>query len=100
MGIFIALATLCADFKRDADKSLPINLASGKEITIKEIATIIKKQINYEGKIIWDKDMPMGPNRRNVSIELARKKINFDPKISLEEGIKKTVDWYLDSKNL
>jgi GDP-L-fucose synthase len=82
------------------NESKPINLASGKEITIKEIATIIKKQINYEGKIIWDKDMPMGPNRRNVSIELARKKINFDPKISLEEGIKKTVDWYLDSKNL
>ena len=82
------------------NESEPVNLASGKEITIKEIATIIKKQINYEGKIIWDKDMPMGPNRRNVSIELARKKINFDPKISLEEGIKKTVDWYLDSKNL
>lgn len=82
------------------NESEPINLASGKEIPIKEIATIIKKQINYEGKIIWDKDMPMGPSRRNVSIELARKKINFDPKISLEEGIKKTVDWYLDSKNL
>ena len=82
------------------NESEPVNLASGKEITIKEIATIIKKQINYEGKIIWDKDMPMGPSRRNVSIELARKKINFDPKISLEEGIKKTVDWYLDSKNL
>ena len=62
------------------NESEPVNLASGKEITIKEIATIIKKQINYEGKIIWDKDMPMGPNRRNVSIELARKKINFDPK--------------------
>ena len=82
------------------NESEPINLASGKEITIKEIATIIKKQINYDGKIVWDKDMPMGPNRRNVSIELARKKINFDPTISLEEGIKKTVDWYMGSKNL
>ena len=82
------------------NESEPINLASGKEITIKEIATIIKKQIDYDGKIVWDKDMPMGPNRRNVSIELARKKINFDPVISLEEGIKKTVDWYIGSKNL
>ena len=44
--------------------------------------------------------MPIGPNRRNVSIELAKKKINFNPLISLEEGIKKTVDWYLSSKNL
>ena len=44
--------------------------------------------------------MPVGPNRRNVSIELAKEKINFHPKISLEEGIKKTIDWYLGSENL
>ena len=44
--------------------------------------------------------MPMGPNRRKVSIELARKKINFDPVISLEKGIKKTVDWYTGLNNL
>ena len=78
---------------------MPINLASGKEITIKEIAEIIKKEIGYKGKIIWDKDMPIGPNRRNVSIDLANKKINFNPKISIKEGIKKTVDWYINLKN-
>jgi len=81
------------------NESMPINLASGKEITIKEIAEIIKKEIGYKGKIIWDKDMPIGPNRRNVSIDLANKKINFNPKISIKEGIKKTVDWYINSKN-
>ena len=81
------------------DESMPINLASGKEITIKEIAEIIKKEIGYKGKIIWDKDMPIGPNRRNVSIDLANKKINFNPKISIKEGIKKTVDWYINLKN-
>ena len=81
------------------NESMPINLASGKEITIKEIAEIIKKEIGYKGKIIWDKDMPIGPNRRNISIDLANKKINFNPKISIKEGIKKTVDWYINSKN-
>lgn len=81
------------------DESMPINLASGKEITIKEIAEIIKKEIGYKGKIIWDKDMPIGPNRRNISIDLANKKINFNPKISIKEGIKKTVDWYINLKN-
>ena len=81
------------------NESMPINLASGKEITIKEIAKIIKKEIGYKGKIIWDKDMPIGPNRRNVSIDLANKKINFNPKISIKEGIKKTVDWYINLKN-
>ena len=80
------------------NESEPINLASGTEIKIKEIANIIKKQINYDGKIVWDESMPVGPNRRNVSIELARQKINFNPVISLEEGIKKTIDWYINSK--
>ena len=81
------------------NESMPINLASGKEITIKEIAEIIKKEIGYKGKIIWNKDMPIGPNRRNISIDLANKKINFNPKISIKEGIKKTVDWYINLKN-
>ena len=82
---------LAAESYNDSE---PINLASGKETTIKEIATIIKNQIDYKGKILWDKNMPVGPNRRNVSIDLARKKINFNPKISLEEGIVKTLNWY------
>ena len=59
---------------------------------------IIKKQIDYRGKIVWDTNMPIGPERRNVSIELARKKINFDPKFSLEDGIKKTIESYIDSR--
>ena len=88
---------LAAESYNDSE---PINLASGKETTIKEIATIIKNQIDYKGKILWDKNMPIGPNRRNVSIKSARKKINFNPKISLEEGVKKTIDWYISSKNL
>mgnify|MGYP001406636653 FL=1 len=81
------------------NESKPINLASGKETTIKEVAEIIKKEIGFDGKIKWDENMPIGPNRRNVSIELARKKIDFDPQISLEDGIKKTVDWFMSSKN-
>ena len=80
------------------NESEPLNLASGREIAIKELVMIIKKQIDYRGKIVCDTNMPIGPERRNVSIELARKKINFDPKFSLEDGIKKTVDSYLSSK--
>ena len=82
------------------DDSKPINLASGKETTIKEVAEIIKKQIGFKGKIIWDENMPIGPNRRNVSIDLAKEKINYNPKVSLEDGIEKTINWYLGSKKL
>jgi nucleoside-diphosphate-sugar epimerase len=40
--------------------------------------------------------MPVGPNRRNVSIELAKKKIKFNPRVSLEEGIKKTINSFVN----
>ena len=81
--------------------SINFNFGIGKSVTI-SINNFInkKKEIGYDGKITWDENMPIGPNRRNVSIELARKKLNFNPLVSLEEGVKKTVDWYLNSKNL
>ena len=78
--------------------STPLNLASGRETTIKELVEIIKLQMKFEGNIIWDKNMPVGPNRRNVSIDLARNKIDYNPKYTLEEGIKKTIDYYMKLK--
>mgnify|MGYP001220791876 CR=1 FL=1 len=80
------------------NESEPLNLASGREITIKKLVMIIKKQMNYNGEIIWDKSMPMGSDRRNVNIGLARTKINYEPKFSLEDGIKKTIESYIDSR--
>lgn len=82
------------------NESEPLNLASGREITIKKLVMIIKKQMNYNGEIIWDKSMPMGSDRRNINIGLARKKINYEPKFSLEDGIKKTIQSYIDSKKV
>jgi len=80
------------------NESTPLNLASGVEITIEKLVEIIKTQMKFEGNIVWDKNMPVGPNRRNVSIDLARNKINYNPKYSLEEGIRKTIDYYIKSK--
>ena len=78
------------------NESLPINLASGRETSIKDLVEIIKNQMNYKGNIRWDSKMPVGPNRRNVSIELAKKKIKFNPRVSLEEGIKKTINSFVN----
>ena len=80
------------------NESEPLNLASGREVTIRELVEIIKKQMNYNGRIVWDDEMPIGPNRRNINIQLAREKINFNPIFSLEEGIKNTIDFYINSK--
>jgi GDP-L-fucose synthase len=82
------------------NESEPLNLASGREITVKDLVMIIKDQMKYSGKIIWDESKPMGSDRRNVSIDMANKKIGFKPKFSLEDGIKKTIKSYIDLKNL
>ena len=74
--------------------SSPLNLASGKEISIKDLALIIEKKIAYKGKIIWDKTKPTGPKRRLVSINKAKKLIGFKPSISIERGLEKTIKWY------
>ncbi len=73
----------------------PVNLASGKETTIKEIALNIKKNIGFQGEIIWDTKMPTGPKRRVVDISKAKKEFGFMIKTSMEDGIKKTIDWYI-----
>ena len=80
------------------NESEPLNLASGREVTIRDLVEIIKKQMNYNGRIVWDDEMPIGPNRRNINIQLAREKINFNPVFSLEEGIKNTIEFYINSK--
>ena len=77
------------------NKSDPVNLASGNEISIKKLALLIKKQIGYEGNILWDSSKPSGPKRRVIDINKAKNEFGYQVTTSLEEGIKKTVDWYI-----
>ena len=74
----------------------PLNLGSGKQVSIKKIAKIIKKLIDYKGSIKWDPNKPVGPKKRFLSIKNAKKKIGFRAKTSIENGLKKTINWYLN----
>ena len=77
------------------NKSDPINLASGKEVKVKEIALLVKKKIGYEGNIIWDSNEPVGSKRRKVDINKAKNEFGYKVATSLEEGVQKTIDWYM-----
>ena len=79
------------------NSSKPLNLGSGEEISIKLLAEKIMKLMNTDLEIIWETDKPNGQPRRCVSIEKARKEISFEPKIILDEGLQKTIDWYRSS---
>jgi len=76
------------------NKSNPVNIGSGREISIKELAETIKKLVGFEGKITWDKTKPDGQPRRKVDTSRAYEEFGFKAKTNFKEGLKKTIQWY------
>jgi GDP-L-fucose synthase len=81
------------------DGSEPVNLGSGKEISIKSLASLMSKKIGYEGKISWDKSKPNGQPRRMLDVSRAKEYFGFEAKTGFEEGLDKTIKWYLANKD-
>ena len=76
------------------DKSEPINIGSGREITINELVELIIKLMNADLKIRWNTQKPNGQPRRCLNIDKAKKEIGFVPSVSIEDGLRKTIEWY------
>lgn len=79
---------------RKYNKPEPVNIGSGKEITIRELAEMIKKLVGFKGKIIWDKSKPDGQLRRCLDISLAVKEFGFKASVPLAQGLRRTIRWY------
>jgi GDP-L-fucose synthase len=71
-----------------------INLGSGIEIGIHELARKIARATNYTGRILWDPTYPDGPTRRVLDITRAQRELGFKAKKNLNEGLAETVEWY------
>ena len=80
------------------NSSLPLNLGSNNEISIKELVAIISKLMNYSGKIEWDTSKPNGQPRRCVSNTKAKNEIGFEPKVSMDKGLQKTISWFIENR--
>lgn len=80
------------------NKSDPVNLGSGNEISIKDLAELIAKLTGFEGKLVWDTSKPNGQPRRALDISRAEKEFGFRAKVNFEEGLRKTIDWYLENR--
>src|SRR3989304_1884969 len=76
------------------DKSEPVNLGAGFEISIKEIVSLIVKIIGFKGDVVWDSTKPDRQPRRCLDTSKAKKGFGFEAKISFEEGLKRTIEWY------
>jgi len=80
------------------NKSDPVNLGAGFEISVKDLANKIVQLTNFKGKIVWDKSKPDGQPRRSLDTSLAKKEFGFTAKTKLEEGLRKTIQWYKQYK--
>ncbi len=80
------------------NKPDPVNLGAGFQISIKDLVDLIVKLTGFEGRILWDNTMPDGQPRRMLDTSRAEKEFEFKAKIRLEEGLKKTIEWYVTVK--
>lgn len=76
------------------EKSEPVNLGAGFEISIKDLIGLIVRLTGYKGKIVWDASKPDGQPRRCLDTAKAHKEFGFKAKAKFGEGLKKTIEWY------
>jgi GDP-L-fucose synthase len=76
------------------DGADPVNLGSGREIRIRDLAEIVARETGYTGRIVWDTSRPNGQPRRCLDTSRAEKLFGFRARTDFEEGLRKTVAWY------
>jgi GDP-L-fucose synthase len=76
------------------DGAEPVNLGTGRAVSIKELAETIREIVGYRGEIAWDATRPTGTRRRCFDVVRARERFGFVATVGLAEGLKATVDWY------
>ena len=89
------LADACFTCMKDYNSPEPINVGTGEDVTIKELAETIAKTVGYDDLINWDITKPNGTPRKVLNVDKI-KTLGWEPKIGLEEGIKSTYEWYND----
>lgn len=72
----------------------PVNLGTGKEIAIRDLAQMIASEVGYKGEIVWDASQPNGQPRRCLDVTRARQLFGFQATCDLHDGIRKTVAWF------
>lgn len=81
------------------NKSDPVNIGAGFEISIKDLVKLIVDLTGCKGEIVWDTSKPDGQPRRILDVSKAEKEFAFKAKVSLEEGLKRTIEWYKNVKS-
>ena len=78
------------------DGAEPVNVGSGEEISIRELVDRIVVETGYQGRVAWDGSKPDGQPRRKLDVQRARKAFGFEASVPFADGLRRTVDWYLN----
>ena len=76
----------------------PVNLGSATEISIRDLAGLIARITGFEGRFAWDPSKPDGQPRRAVDGSKAQRLLGWSPRVGIEEGLQRTVEWYLEHR--
>lgn len=80
------------------ESSEPVNLGSGLEVSIRDLAGRIAAITGFQGQIRWDPGKPDGQPRRRLDTTRAKAWLGWSSTTSLEEGLRRTVEWYRESR--
>ena len=80
------------------DGPLPVNLGTGEEVSVKDLAQMIAAEVGYSGRFIWDTSKPNGQPRRCLDVTRAKELFGFEAVHRLRDGIEKTVAWFLANR--
>jgi len=76
----------------------PVNLGSGYEISILDLASMIAHLVGFTGKIVWEKDKPNGQPRRALDVTRAKEYFGWQARMPFEEGIRRTIEWFQEHR--
>ncbi len=81
------------------NRSDPVNIGSNFEISIKDLTELIARLTGFEGSVRWDTSKPNGQPRRKLDTTRAKEYFGFTAKTNFEDGLRKTIDWYLANRS-
>ncbi|HSB66816.1 MAG TPA: GDP-L-fucose synthase [Anaerolineales bacterium] len=80
--------------------SEPVNIGSGQEISIKDLAELIARLTGFDGRLVWDTSKPNGQPRRALDTSRAAAYFGWRAKVPFEEGLRRTIDWYRENRKV
>jgi GDP-L-fucose synthase len=81
------------------DGPAPVNLGTGKEIRIADLAALIARVVGFEGELVYDSNQPDGQPRRCLETTRARELFGFEAHVPFEDGLRETVNWFLSNRD-